>query len=39
MSTASMGLRLLLGFDLLLIFLAAVTILAILFNMKKHGRR
>ncbi len=39
MSTASVGLRLLLGFDLLLIFLAAVTILAILFDMKRHGRR
>lgn len=39
MSTASMGLRLLLGFDLLLILLAAVTILAIIFNMKRHGRR
>lgn len=30
MNTASMGLRLLLGFDLMLIILAAVTILAIL---------
>lgn len=39
MSAANMGLRLLLGFDLLLIFLAAVTILAIIFNMKRHGRR
>lgn len=39
MNTASMGLRLLLGFDLLLIFLAAVAILAILFDMKRHGRR
>ena len=39
MSTASMGLRLLLGVDLLLIFLAAVTILAILFDMKRNGRR
>lgn len=39
MNTASMGLRLLLGFDFLLIFLAAVTILAILFDMKRHGRR
>jgi len=40
MSTVSLGLRLLLWFDLLQIFLAAVTIiLAILFNMKRHGRR